>query len=286
MTSFFGVILKFLRVIFPIPGQYGYCKDRQLIYCKVISGGINPVDAKFLYGDKMPHWCLPLVKWFVNERICGIDFSGIVINAPKDSGFNPGDAVYGTIPPFSGSFCEYVLAPSDFISLKPKNITFAEASVVPLVGLTTLQAFEDNHLHSGMHVLVLGASGGTGHFAVQMARAKASNTIITAVCGSKNRDFVLSLGANNVICYDSEEVKQVGIIKVLQKIVQQHGQVDIVFDSVSSHDPRDRVFSYEYQIQEAAKRSEKERILKKEGKYIMFVFIYWLVRYVLLFLIK
>lgn len=264
-----GVILAVLRFILPIPKKYGYNKDRHMIYCQVISGGVNPVDAKRLYGDKMPHFLLPLVEWFVDERICGIDFSGIVINAPKESGFKPGDHVYGTIPPFSGSFCEYVLAPSDFIALKPKTLTFSEAAVVPLVGLTTLQALEDCHMKPGMHVLVLGASGGTGHFAVQMAKAKQSG-FITAVCGSRNRDFVLGLGANEVVCYDNSEVKKIGVIKSIQNIVKKHGKVDIVFDSVSSHDPRDRISSYEHQIEEVRKKEGEEgAILKKEGTYLM-----------------
>lgn len=264
-----GLILSFLRFIFPIPKKYGENKNRYMVYCQVISGGINPVDAKRLYGDKMPHFMLPFVEMFVDQRICGIDFSGIVISAPKESGFKPGDAVYGTIPPFSGSFCEYVLAPSDFIALKPKNLTFAEAAVVPLVGLTTLQAFDDCHLKPGMHVLVLGASGGTGHFAVQMAKAKQSG-YITAVCGSRNRDFVSDLGADEVVCYDDPNVKEVGIIKTLQNIVKKHGKVDIVFDSVSSHDPRDRILSYEHQIAEVRKREGEEgAILSKDGTYLM-----------------
>jgi hypothetical protein len=265
-----GVILSFLRLIIPtMPKKFGYNEQRHLVYCQVISGGINPVDAKRLYGDKMQHFLLPLVEWFVDQRICGIDFSGIVISAPKESGFNPGDAVYGTIPPFSGSFCEYVLAPSDFIALKPKNLSFAEAAVVPLIGLTTLQALEDCHMKPGMHVLVLGASGGTGHFAVQMAKAKRSGHV-TAVCGLRNRDFVFDLGADEVICYDSPEVKQIGMIKTLQKIVQLHGKVDIVFDSVSSHDPRDRLSSYEHQIREVRRNEGEEgAILKQDGKYLM-----------------
>jgi NADPH:quinone reductase-like Zn-dependent oxidoreductase len=181
LAAISGFVLSFLRVFLPLPKKYGHNSDRQLVYCRVVSGGINPVDAKRLYGDKLPESLLSLVEWFVDERICGIDFSGVVVSAPKESEFKPGDAVYGTIPPFSGSFCEYVLAPSDFIAHKPTNLTFAEAAVVPLVGLTTLQALEDCQIREGSHVLVLGASGGTGHFAVQMAKAKGSGCV-TAVC--------------------------------------------------------------------------------------------------------
>jgi NADPH:quinone reductase-like Zn-dependent oxidoreductase len=270
-----GIFLSILRVFLPLPKKYGHNSDRHMVYCRVISGGINPVDAKRLYGDKLPESLLPLVEWFVDQRICGIDFSGIVISAPKESGFKPGNAVYGTIPPFSGSFCEHVLAPSDFIALKPKNLTFAEAAVVPLVGLTTLQALEDCQIRTGSHVLVLGASGGTGHFAVQMARAKGAARV-TAVCGARNREFVMGLGADEVVCYDSEEVQQGGgggvggVMRALQRIVERHGKVDIVFDSVSSHDPRDQLASYEHQIHALrSKEGEVGAVLKTDGKYLM-----------------
>ena len=241
-----GYLMCLLRWLIPsIPAPYGEVAGRQWVLCRVHCGGVNPVDAKFLYGDKLPHFCLPLVKWFVEDRICGIDFSGVVVEAPLHCGYTAGDAVFGTIPPFCGSFAEYVRAPTDFISHKPKNMSFAEACALPLVGLTVLQAFEDNNLKAGQHVLVLGASGGTGHFAVQIAKIKGAR--VTAVAGSQNADFVKHLGSDEVLLYD----RSTDILKDLHAATFHHGPFDLVFDSVSSHDPRDSNFAYETRIRNA-----------------------------------
>jgi NADPH:quinone reductase-like Zn-dependent oxidoreductase len=169
----------------------------------------------------------------------------MVVKAPPDCGYKAGDTVFGTIPPFCGSFAEYVRAPTDFISHKPKNMSFAEACAIPLVGLTVLQAFEDNNLIAGQHVLVLGASGGTGNFAVQIAKIKGAR--VTAVCGSRNVDFVKNLGADEVIFYDRSE----DFLEDLRGAISRHGLFDLVFDSVSSHDPRDASFAYESRIRNA-----------------------------------
>ena len=116
--------------------------------------------------------------------------------------------------------------------------------MVPLVGLTTLQSMSDQDLKIGEHVLVLGASGGTGHFAVQVAKAKGAR--VTAVCGSSNMEFVKGLGADVVIDYTQGDV-----LDALRAEVSHHGPFDLVFDSVSSHDPRDSKFTYEQRIRAA-----------------------------------
>ena len=130
---------------------------------QVHAAGVNPVDAKKLYGDKAPVALHPLVEWFIEGRICGIDFSGVVEAVPdgSDCGFKVGDEVYGEMPPFVGAFAEYVLAYSDFIALKPTNLSHPSAAALPLAGLTVLQAFEDTSLQPGQRVCVIGASGGT-----------------------------------------------------------------------------------------------------------------------------
>lgn len=255
-----GIMLSIFRKLFPsIPGVYGRCDDRHYVLCKVMSAGVNPVDAKRLYGDKVPECLQKWVEWFVDNRICGIDFSGIVVEAPNYSRYKVGDEVYGTIPPFHGSFAEYVRAPSDFISHKPKCLKHYEAAVVPLVGLTTLQVFEDNLLSAGQHVLVIGASGGTGHVAVQIAKIKGA--IVTAICSKKNAAFVITLGADHIISYDDNEHR---LEDVLRRIVKEVGVFNIVFDSVSSHDPRDRVFPYEDTI----RNSQPAMLEPGRGMYI------------------
>ena len=236
-------LMKLVRWLLPsTPKPYGEKADRQWVLCRVHSVGLNPVDAKFLYGDKLPQFCLPMVKWFVENQICGIDFSGTIVEAPLQCGYEVGDDVFGTIPPFFGSLAEYVRAPTDFLSLKPKNMSHTEACAIPLVGLTALQAFEDHNLIFGQHVLVLGASGGTGHVAVQIAKAKGAQ--VTAVTSSRNADFVRDLGADIIILYDQSS----NLFDELHAATSMHGPFNLVFDSVSSHDPRDSCFQYETRI--------------------------------------
>ncbi len=77
------------------------------LLCKISYAGVNPVDVKFLVGDKLPKWCLGLGRWAVEGRTAGFDFAGTVVRAaPGDNRFKPGDAVYGTAPPGVGTFCE------------------------------------------------------------------------------------------------------------------------------------------------------------------------------------
>lgn len=237
------------------PGS-GEAPGRQYVVCRMHGGGVNPVDAKFLYGDKLPHACLPLVQRKIEAHVCGIDFSGVVVEAPAGCQYAVGDRVFGTIPPLAGTFAEYVCAPIDSIGLLPENLSFAEGCVVPLVGLTALQAFEDNRLSAGQHVLVLGASGGTGHVAVQIAKIKGA--YVTALCGQRNADFVRGLGADQVITYDADD-----FMARFATIVRERGPFDLVFDSVSSHDSRDARFAYERRI-----RGAQPRLMRENGMYV------------------
>ncbi len=112
-----------------LPWRGTYLAERPLrrwAVCRVRAAGVNPVDAKFLYGDKLPHFMLPLVKAIVERRICGIDFSGEVVEVGLGSRFKVGDAVFGTMPPFVGSFAPFVRAPEDQLCLKPANLSFAQ----------------------------------------------------------------------------------------------------------------------------------------------------------------
>jgi NADPH:quinone reductase-like Zn-dependent oxidoreductase len=222
------------------------------VLVKVHAAGLNPVDSKNLIGDKLPTWCEPLAKWKVEGKGVGFDFSGVVESAPQNSGFHAGDEVYGTMPPMGGSIAEYISVPIHQLSKKPTNLTHIEAAALPLVGLTCTEAFEDQKMLPGQHLLVIGASGGVGHIAVQIAKAKGA--IVTAICGKKNFEFVKDLGADKIIDYNGENV-----IKELQDVIKQEGSFDIVLDTVSSHDPRDRAFNYEAKIRGA-------NLLRKDGK--------------------
>ena len=240
---------------------------KKFVICEVKCAAVNPVDAKWLYGDKVPQPFFPLVKKIFNGRICGIDFAGVVVEAPDGCGFSVGDEVFGSIPPTEmvageggGSFAEAVRCPTDCIHFKPENMSWEAASAVPLVGLTVLQAFRDAKLQAGQHVCIVGASGGTGHVAVQLAKAMGAR--VTAICGHRNFDFVAQLGADSIIAYDSnndlnknddegDDVDGDGndfMVKKLGQVCEEHGAFDVVFDTVTSHDSRDRNFNYEHRM--------------------------------------
>lgn len=138
--------------------------------------------------------------------ILGADIAGTVEavgNAVTD--FKPGDEVYGDLGLNGfGGFAEYVCAPQNLIALKPVNLTFAETAALPMAAVTALQALRDGgKLQRGQKVLIHGAAGGVGTFAVQIARHLGAE--ITAVCSTRNIDLVRSLGADHIIDYTKED---------------------------------------------------------------------------------
>jgi NADPH:quinone reductase-like Zn-dependent oxidoreductase len=117
------------------------------------------------------------------------------------SGFQPGDEVFGTC---EGSFAEYAIARPDKLALKPANLSFEQAAVIPISGMTALQAVRDKgHVKPGDQVLIIGAGGGVGTFAVQIAKTFGGE--VTGVCSSAKVDLVRSLGADHVIDYTGED---------------------------------------------------------------------------------
>lgn len=232
---------------------------------RVISAGCNPVDSKKIIGDKLPGWCSGIVDCVVSGSTPGFDFSGVVVDVALPAyseqaapGFSQGDHVFGILPPFTGSFAEMVAAPVSQLCKKPAFLTFAEAAAIPLVGVTCLQAFEQHGLlvnPVGKRLLVIGASGGVGHVAVQVAAM--SGVSVVGVCSEKNRLFVEHLGADAVIAYDKAVPRHKPpastvtdhVVEDLRSECAHAGKpFDMVFDTVTSHDPRDRSFNYEGRI--------------------------------------
>ncbi len=208
-------------------------KSHELLV-RVRASSVNPVDWKIRQGH------LQLLTGFNFPRIVGSDISGVVVEVGREvTKFQPGDEVYTFLNPIAGGACaEYAVVPESSAAIKPKNITHAEAAGVPIAGLTALQALRDlGEIQAEKKVLINGASGGVGIFAVQVA--KAMNAEVTGVCSAKNRDFVKGLGANLVLDY-----AEVDFTKQLQKY-------DIILDAVGT-----KTFA------------ECENVLQAEGVYI------------------
>ncbi|EKX41723.1 hypothetical protein GUITHDRAFT_74502 [Guillardia theta CCMP2712] len=218
---------------------------RQHLLCRVICAGINPVDAKFLVGDKLPHWAGEIGRSVIEGRTVGFDFSGIVVDTPSDcSQFKVGDRVFGILPAGQGTFTQYVHVPIDQVAIKPSSLSFAEASSLPLVGLTALQALKiDHHLAPSQRLLVIGGSGGVGHVAIQVAKAIGAK--VTTICSPSNTDFVRSLGADKVIDYTKGNEH---VLAELTEEAKANGPFDLCFDTVSSNEAKDREFQYRRMI--------------------------------------
>ncbi|QES89143.1 NADP-dependent oxidoreductase [Rhizosphaericola mali] len=165
-----------------------------LVKVKAIS--INPVDVKSRAG----HGMYGMLKDF-RPLILGWDISGVVEETKSDK-FKVGDAVFGMVnfPGHGKAYAEYVAAPAAHLALKPANIDFNEAAATTLVALTAWQALVENgKVQKGQKVLIHAASGGVGHIAVQIAKYLGAE--VTGTSSEKNKDFVLSLGADHHIDY-------------------------------------------------------------------------------------
>jgi NADPH:quinone reductase-like Zn-dependent oxidoreductase len=135
------------------------------------------------------------------RKILGTDIAGRVEAVGRNvKQFQTGDEVFGGA---SGGFAEYVCAREDLLVLKPANVTFEEAAAVPVAAITALQGLRKGHVQPGQKVLINGASGGVGTFAVQIAKSFGAE--VTAVCSTRNLDNARSIGADHVIDYTQED---------------------------------------------------------------------------------
>jgi NADPH:quinone reductase-like Zn-dependent oxidoreductase len=136
-----------------------------------------------------------------NVLVRGRDVAGVVESVGENvTRFNPGDEVFGTA---DGSFAEYASAPESRLAMKPANLTFEQAAAVPISGGTALQGLRKGNVQAGQKVLIVGASGGVGSFAVQIAKAFGAE--VTGVASTAKADFVRSIGADDVIDYTRED---------------------------------------------------------------------------------
>jgi NADPH:quinone reductase-like Zn-dependent oxidoreductase len=181
------------------------------VLVKVHAASINAGDLHLLTADPFPLRLTGVGLFKPKNTILGADIAGTVEAVGKNvTQFQPGDAVFGDIFGLgSGSFAEYVSVPESALALKPSNVSFEEAAAVPVAAVTALQGLRDQgHIQAGQKVLIHGASGGVGTFAVQIAKAFGAE--VTAVCSPRNLEMARSIGADYVIDYTQEDFTQKG----------------------------------------------------------------------------
>jgi NADPH:quinone reductase-like Zn-dependent oxidoreductase len=189
------------------------------VLVRVRAAGVNPADWAVMSG--LPYIARPvygLRRPKVGVR--GTDVAGHVAAVGSAvTRFKPGDEVFGAS---TGSYAEYTAASEDELALKPTNLSFEQAATVPMAGLVALQALRDQgHVRAGHHVLINGASGGIGTFAVQIAKALGAE--VTAVVSTRNVELVRSIGADHVIDYTKSDFTGAG------------KRYDVILDNVSNH---------------------------------------------------
>jgi NADPH:quinone reductase-like Zn-dependent oxidoreductase len=222
-------VLKLETIAKPVPN------DTQVLI-KVRAASINPYDWHFMRGEPFVMRLGNGLRKPQNTRI-GVDFSGIVEAVGKNvTQFKPGDVVFGGR---TGAFAEYVVMLEKHLMLKPDNISFEQAGAVQIAGLTALQGLRDaGKLQPRQNVLINGASGGVGTFAVQIGKALGAH--VTGVCSTRNGDLVRGLGADEVIDYTKDD------------FTTGTGRYDLILDMVGNKG-----------------LLECRRALKPDGKYVM-----------------
>ena len=204
-------VLKVEDVEKPVPN------DNQLLV-KVRAAAVNPLDLT-IRGTLLLRPLSGLRK--PKDTRLGVDYAGTVEAVGKNvTNFKPGDEVFGGK---TGAFAEYICVLADrAVVLKPANMTFEQAASVPVAAITALQGLRDKgKIQAGQKVLINGASGGVGTFAVQIA--KSFGTEVTGVCSTRNVDLVRSIGADHVIDYTKED------------FTKSDQRYDLIFDLVGNH---------------------------------------------------
>lgn len=206
-----GSVLKLEEVEKPVPA------DNEVLV-RVCAASVNPLDYHFLRHAFLRPVMARATK--VKTLRPGRDVAGQVAGVGRNvTQFKIGDDVFGGC---NGAFAEYACAVQSAIAIKPSNVSFVQAASVPVAGLTALQGFRDKaQLQPGQKVLINGAAGGVGTFAVQIAKTFGAE--VTGVCSTRNVEMVRSIGADTVIDYTREDFANNG------------QQYDVIFDLVANH---------------------------------------------------
>lgn len=198
-------VLQFKEVEKPVP------KDNEVLI-KVHAASVNAADWHLLRAKPFLVRIAGMGFLKPKNKILGADIAGHVEEIGRNvTQFQPGDSVFGDIFYCGlGGFAEYVCASEDALVLKPESLTFEEAASVPLAALTALHGLRDKgHIQPGQKVLVNGASGGVGTFAVQLAKYFGAE--VTAVCSTGNLEMMRKLGVDHVIDYTKEDFTKNGL---------------------------------------------------------------------------
>src|SRR5436305_41296 len=208
------------------------------VLVKVRAASVNPLDWHFVEGTPYVGRMMMSGLRKPKDPRLGVDLAGQVEAVGKNvTQFKPGDEVFGT--GHGAAFAEYVCAGKTKLALKPANLTFEQAAAVAVTALTALQGLRDKvKVQPGQKVLINGASGGVGTFAVQIA--KSFGPEVTGVCSTRNVDLVQSLGADHVIDYTKEDFTKGGQL------------YDVILDNVGNHS-----------------LSEYRRLLTPNGTYVL-----------------
>jgi NADPH:quinone reductase-like Zn-dependent oxidoreductase len=180
-------------------------EDDQVLV-RVYASSVNPVEWYGVTGPYFARFGAGFRK--PKDPRLGADLAGVVEAVGREvQDVRPGDEVFGS---GSGAWAEYAVARATRVALKPANVSFEEAATVPIAGLTALQALRDHgHVQPGQRVLINGASGGVGTFAVQLAQSFGAD--VTAVCSTRNVEQARALGADQVVDYTKEDFTNLGI---------------------------------------------------------------------------
>jgi len=203
-------VVKLEDVEKPVPND-----DQVLI--KVRAASLNALDAYMIRDAWLNRLIFGLRK--PRDTRLGRDVAGVVEAVGKNvTQFKPGDEVFGIS---RGALAEYACTFERALVMKPPNVSFEQAASLPLAGLTALQGLREGKIQPGQKVLVNGATGGVGTFAVQIAKSLGAE--VTAVCSTRNVDLVRSIGADHVIDYTKED------------FTKSDQRYDVIFDNVANH---------------------------------------------------
>jgi len=205
-------VLQIKDVEKPVP------KDNEVLI-RVRAASVNPLDWHFMRGTPYFLRMMTGLRKPKDKRL-GVDVAGQVEAVGRNvTQLKPGDEVFGAC---RGAFAEYACTSESALVMKPYNVTFEQAASVPVAAFTALQGLRDKgHLQPGQKVLINGAAGGVGTFAVQIAKSFGAD--VTGVCSTRNVDMVRSIGADRVIDYTQEDFTQSG------------QRYDLIFDCVGNH---------------------------------------------------